>query len=260
MHSKTSPPEPGPRDPGNRQDFLPSNPPQLLPDPAFGAPDAGGSSLGERLYRSAVMAVLVIDRVEDAVPLARALIDGGIDCMELTLRTPAALEALAAIRREAPQMLAGVGTILTPAQVEQAQEAGAEYGLAPGLNPRVVQAAQARGLPFAPGVATPSELESALELGCRLLKFFPAEPCGGLPFLDAMAGPYAHLDCRFVPLGGITAEQIKTYLQHPLIWMICGSWIAPRRLIQEQNWKAITTRAAEAHRLALEIRNSHHAQ
>ncbi len=208
----------------------------------------------DRIERSGVIAVLVIDEIEHGPPLAEALLAGGVDAMELTLRTPAAIDALRAIRRDVPNMLAGIGTILTTEQVEQVVEAGATFGVAPGFNRRVVERAQASGLPFAPGVTTASEIEAAVELGCRELKFFPAEPSGGMPYLSSMNAPYAHLGLRYIPLGGLNADNMSSYLGHPAVAAIGGSWIAPRKLIQEENWSAITQNAAEARRIIDELR------
>ena len=208
------------------------------------------SQLLERLRRCGVVAVLVVDRVDDAAPLARALMDGGIDAMELTLRTPVALEALRVIRREVPEMLAGIGTILTPQQVVDVYDSGAAFGVAPGTNPAVIRQARQVGLPFAPGVVTPSDTEAALELGCRELKFFPAEPSGGLSYLKSLAAPYAHLGLRFVPLGGLNAQNMAAYLADPLILAIGGSWLAPRDLINQHRWSTITQRAREARAIA----------
>jgi 2-dehydro-3-deoxyphosphogluconate aldolase/(4S)-4-hydroxy-2-oxoglutarate aldolase len=196
---------------------------------------------------------LTIDEVESAVPVARALVDGGINAMELTLRTPAAVDALRRIKVEVPEMMAGIGTILTTEQVKQVAEAGAAFGVAPGLNPHVVKKAQSIGLPFAPGIVTPSDIELAVELECRLLKFFPAEASGGLSYLKSMAAPYAHLNLRYIPLGGINADNMKSYLENPLVSALGGSWIAPRNLIQEQNWSAITQNAQQASQIVKEI-------
>jgi 2-dehydro-3-deoxyphosphogluconate aldolase/(4S)-4-hydroxy-2-oxoglutarate aldolase len=210
----------------------------------------------ERIEQTAVVAVLVVDDVADAVPLANALLAGGITAMELTLRTPAAIDALRRVVQQVPEMLPGIGTILTPKQVDQVAEAGAAFGVAPGLNRRVVQRAQAVGLPFAPGVATPSDLEAALELGCREVKFFPAEPSGGLAYLKSMAAPYTHLGVRFVPLGGLKADNLADYLRSPLVLAVGGSWLAPRDLIRQHDWDAITRRAAEATRIVQEVRGA----
>jgi 2-dehydro-3-deoxyphosphogluconate aldolase/(4S)-4-hydroxy-2-oxoglutarate aldolase len=201
-----------------------------------------------RIEHCAVIAVLVIDAVKDAVPLARALLDGGIDVMELTLRTPAALDALRAIRAEVPDMLAGIGTILTPEQAQRVCESGAAFGVAPGTNRRVVEAARGVSLPFAPGIATPSDLELALELGCPEVKFFPAEPCGGLDYLRGLAAPYVHLGVRFIPLGGLKLDNVGPYLIDPLVLAVGGSWLAPRNLIQAGDWLSIRQLAAAARR------------
>ncbi len=181
--------------------------------------------------KSRIIAVLVVDEAADAVPLAQALLAGGVQIMELTLRTEAALDALRRIVAEVPEMTAGVGTILTPDQVRAAHTAGAAFGVAPGVNPRVLAAAREVGLSFAPGVATPSDIEQALEFECRLLKFFPAEPAGGLPYLKSMAAPYAHLELRYVPLGGISPANLSAYVGDSLIAAVGGSWLAPRELI-----------------------------
>jgi 2-dehydro-3-deoxyphosphogluconate aldolase/(4S)-4-hydroxy-2-oxoglutarate aldolase len=209
----------------------------------------------QRIERSGVIAVLVVDSVQDAVPLARALFEGGIGVMELTLRTPVALDALKAIRAEVPEMMAGIGTILSPEQIQKAFDAGAAFGVAPGANRRVIEAAREVGLPFAPGIATPTELELALELGCREVKFFPAEPSGGLEFLRAIAAPYAHLGVRYIPLGGLQVSHMAAYLTEPQVLAIGGSWLAPRNLIQHGNWLAIRELAAAARRQVNAIRD-----
>jgi 2-dehydro-3-deoxyphosphogluconate aldolase/(4S)-4-hydroxy-2-oxoglutarate aldolase len=184
------------------------------------------------------------------------LLDGGIDAMELTLRTPEAIKAVHAVCREVPQMLAGIGTILQPQQVRQVVEAGAAFGVAPGLNARTVQAAQEAGLPFAPGIATPSELERALELGCRDVKFFPAEPSGGLAYLKSIAAPYAHLGSKFIPLGGLTQQNIANYLADPVVLAVGGSWVATRDLIRAADWPAIRERAAAARAAVDQLRQT----
>jgi 2-dehydro-3-deoxyphosphogluconate aldolase/(4S)-4-hydroxy-2-oxoglutarate aldolase len=207
-----------------------------------------------RIRDTAVVAVLVVDEAQHAVPLANALLQGGIGAMELTLRTPAALDALRAVVAEVPEMLPGIGTILTPQQVGQVKEAGAAFGVAPGLNRRVVEEAKRVHLPFAPGVATPSDLEAALELGCRDVKFFPAEPSGGLSYLKSMAAPYAHLGVSFIPLGGLKAENLEQYLRSPLVAAVGGSWLAPRDLVREEDWSAVTQRAAEATEIVKKVR------
>ena len=212
--------------------------------------------LAARSEQAGVVAVLVIDRAEDATPLAQALLEGGIGAMELTLRTPVALHALQRVVAEVPAMLPGIGTILTPGQAQEAKKAGAAFGVSPGLNRRVVEAAQACELPFSPGIATPSDLEAALELGCRDVKFFPAEPSGGLSYLKSIAAPYAHMGVRFIPLGGLNVDNVASYLDSPLVMAVGGSWIAPRDLIREQNWPAISERASQATAIVQRVRQA----
>jgi 2-dehydro-3-deoxyphosphogluconate aldolase/(4S)-4-hydroxy-2-oxoglutarate aldolase len=208
------------------------------------------AKLLETIENCGVIAVLIIDNVEDAVPVARALLDGGITVMELVLRTPAAIESLIEINKNVPEMLAGIGTILTTGQVEDVVKAGAAFGVAPGLNPDVVLKAQELALPFAPGVATPSELEKAVSLGCKEIKFFPAEAMGGLKYLKSFAAPYKHLGIRYIPLGGLNAGNMSDYLKEPLVLALGGSWVAKRELIQQKDFKSITDNALEARKIA----------
>ena len=212
--------------------------------------------LAGKIEECGVVAVLTVDRAEDAAPLARALVEGGVTVMELTLRTPAAVDALEAIVAEVPEILAGVGTVLSPEQIREIHEVGAAFAVAPGANPRVVKAAQQVGLPFAPGVATASEVERAIDLGCRYLKFFPAEPMGGMAYLKSMAGPYSHLGLKFMPLGGVNAENMVTYLGSPLVFAVGGSFVARRSRIQEQDWSGITETARQAAETATAVRTS----
>jgi 2-dehydro-3-deoxyphosphogluconate aldolase/(4S)-4-hydroxy-2-oxoglutarate aldolase len=202
--------------------------------------------LRSRLRSAGVVAVLVVDDVEKAVPLARALVGAGVDVMELALRTPASMEALARIAREVPEMLAGAGTVLRPDQVSEARERGASFIVTPGTNRAVLEAASARGVPIAPGIAVPSDIETALEYGCRLLKFFPAEPQGGLAYLRAIHAPYAHLALEYVPLGGVSEANCRTYLAERSVIAVGGSWIAPRERIAAGDWRAIGETAARA--------------
>ncbi len=212
------------------------------------------AALHQHLYRTGVIAVLMIDDASDAVPVAQALLAGGVDCIELTLRTPAAMEALRRIRAEVPEMLVGIGTILTPQQAQEVQAAGAAFGVAPGMNPRVVAAAKEVGLPFAPGICTPTDIELAIEQGCKLLKFFPSEPCGGLAYLRTIAAPFAHLGVKYIPLGGVGANNAEQYLKEPSVHALGGSWLAPRDLIQRKDWAAITANAREASAIVKQVR------
>lgn len=209
-----------------------------------------------RLHRSGVLAVLVIDDDAQAVPLARALLEGGVEAIELTLRTDAAMTALRRIRAELPAMLVGAGTVLTPEQANAVQAAGAAFGVAPGMNPRVVAEARRIGLPFAPGVCTPTDIELAVEQGCRLLKFFPSEPSGGIPYLRTIAAPFQHLGVRFIPLGGVSASNAGTYLREPSVLALGGSWLAPAELIRSNDWKAITASARVASNIVQNVRGT----
>ncbi len=195
------------------------------------------------LDKRKAIAVLIIDNSEDAVLLAKTLIDNGISAMELTLRTPAALESITAIKNAVPEMLTGAGTVLTPQQVEDVTKAGADFAVSPGVNPRVLDKANELSLPFAPGIITPSDIEQALEFGCKVLKFFPAEVSGGLDYLKAMSAPYQHLGLKYIPLGGLNSDNIESYLKSPLISAVGGSWIAGRKLIQNKDWKTIAENA-----------------
>ena len=185
-----------------------------------------------RLKQGGVVAGFSVEKAGHAAPVAKALLVGGIDAVELTLRTRAGTHAIRAIAAEVPEILLGVGTILTPAQAIETKQAGAHFGVSPGMNPCVVRAAMDAGLPFAPGVCTPSELESAIELGCRFVKFFPAEASGGLAYLKSMAAPYRHLGIRYFPLGGLNAGNMLDYLKEPDVPAIGGSWIVAKDLVE----------------------------
>ena len=213
------------------------------------------SSLVDRFERCGNVAVAVVDDPDRAVPLARALLAGGVNAIELTFRTPRAVEALRRIVSEVPEALVGAGTVLTPAQLREAKDAGAAFAVAPGFNPDVVRAAADLGLPFAPGVMTPSEIEGAYALGCtRLLKFFPASVAGGLAGLRTLAAPYKHLGIRFLPLGGLKRDNTAEWLADPLVAACGGSWIAPAKLIDAGDWPAITDNARAASAAAMSAR------
>lgn len=198
-----------------------------------------------KINDSGIIAVLVIDDLSHAVPVAKALMEGGVDIIELTLRTAVALDAAKAIKKEVPQMTLGFGTVLTTEQVKAVVDVGADFAVAPGCNPRVMAAAYKHGLSFAPGIMTPTDIEMAIEQGCRLLKYFPAETSGGMNHLINMVNPYQYLGLKFIPLGGCNVANAPGYLQSPLIAAIGGSWIATRTLIQSENWDMITANARE---------------
>jgi len=200
----------------------------------------------DRITEYRIVPVAVVDVAEDALPLADALLAAGLPVVEVTLRTPAALEAIRLLRRERPRLLVGAGTVLSPEQVGEAVAAGAEFGLAPGLNPRVVRAATAAGWFFIPGVMTPTDVELALELGARLLKFFPAEAAGGTAMLRALAGPFAHTGVKFVPLGGVGPGNMVEYLSLPGVAAVGGSWMIERSLIREGRFAEIERLARQA--------------
>lgn len=206
----------------------------------------------QKILDRRVVPVAVIDRVADAVPLAEALRRGGLDLIEVTFRTPAAADAIRAIRKAFPDMLVGAGTVLTEQQVESARDAGAAFAVAPGLNETTVRKALALKLPFVPGIMTPSEVERALALGCSLLKFFPAEPAGGVKMLKALAGPFGHTGVRFIPLGGVSPDNAASYLALPLVAAVGGTWIAEKKLVSAGRWDEIAALAGAAARLARE--------
>lgn len=202
--------------------------------------------LFEQIRKNPIIAVLTLEDPGVAPDLAAALLEGGVRGVELTLRTPAALESLRRLKAAGPELILGAGTVLTPQQVLEVKDAGVSFAVSPGLNPRVVRAAQDAGVPFAPGICTPSDIEGALELGCPIMKYFPAETSGGLPHLKNMAAPYMHLGVRFIPLGGLNESNMLTYLGDPLIPAIGGSWIAPKDKIAARDWAAIRENARRA--------------
>jgi len=202
----------------------------------------------ERIARRRIVPVVVLEQVELAEPLAETLLKAGLDVMEVTFRTPAAASAIRKIAARFPEMLQGAGTLLDPDQVRKAIDAGARFAVAPGLNERVVEAARAAGIESIPGIMTPSEVEKAMSLGCRTLKFFPAEQAGGVSMLKALEGPYGHTGVRFIPTGGINAANMRSYLERPSVVAVGGSWMVEKKLIVARDWRRIEelTRAALA--------------
>ena len=202
--------------------------------------------LAEGLARSGVVAVVTVENPDDAGPIARALLAGGVSAIEVTFRTARAAEAIRRIRAEVPEILAGAGTLLNRAHVEAAIAAGAVFGVAPGCNPATIAAAHECGLPFAPGVMTPTDMEIALEQGCRVLKYFPASNLAGPAALETMAAPFAHLGLRFIPLGGINLDSLPQWLASPSVLCVGGSWLAPRDVIQRKDWATLQRNAEQA--------------
>ncbi len=204
------------------------------------------STPGSDLAATKLLAVLVLDDPDTAVPVASALLRGGVTAMELTLRTPVALECARLIKQEVPEMMVGIGTILTPEQVDEAVTVGAAFGVSPGVNPEVMRHANGVGLPFGPGVMTPTDIDLAAREGARLLKFFPAGSTGGLSHLKNIAAPFAHLGVQFIPLGGVNLDNMVDYLDSDLIAAVGGSWLAPREVIARQDWGVIEENARVA--------------
>ena len=198
----------------------------------------------EALCQIGVVPVIAIDRADDAVPLARAILAGGIGCAEITFRTAAAAEAIRRLTGEVREMLAGAGTVLTVQQAEQAALAGAQYIVSPGFDAAVVDWCQEHHVPVLPGVATPTEINMALVRGLKLLKFFPAEEFGGVRMLKALYGPYPEV--RFIPTGGIRAHNLAEYLALPNVAACGGSWMATSRMIAEGQFEEIARLSTEA--------------
>jgi 2-dehydro-3-deoxyphosphogluconate aldolase/(4S)-4-hydroxy-2-oxoglutarate aldolase len=194
--------------------------------------------------RAPVIPVLTIERVADAVPLARALVKGGLPVLEVTLRTAVALDALRAMAAEVPEAVLGAGTVLNAGQLDQARRAGARFVVSPGCTRPLAEAVGASGLPFLPGVQTVSEAMALSEQGFRLMKFFPADQAGGLGWLKAVAAPLAGLN--FCPTGGIGADTAPSYLALPNVACIGGSWVAPRAAVAAGDWQEVERLAAAA--------------
>ena len=193
-----------------------------------------------------VVPVITIEDMRDALPLADALLAGGLPVAEITFRTKAAPEAIRMISKHRPQMLVGAGTVLTEDQVDIAKDAGAKFALSPGIDPLTLAQAATKNLPFAPGIMTPSDLQIALRARCELVKFFPATTAGGLAALKSIAGPYLHTGIRFNPTGGISASTADTWLDYQPVAAVGGSWIATRKDIASQSWEKISIAAAYA--------------
>jgi 2-dehydro-3-deoxyphosphogluconate aldolase/(4S)-4-hydroxy-2-oxoglutarate aldolase len=199
------------------------------------------------LFGARVLPVAVVNDPAVAVPMAAALAEAGLPCVEVTLRTPAALEAIAAIAAEV-EIGVGAGTVLAPEQVEETVAAGASFVVSPGFSEPVVAACRAAGVPIFPGVATPSELQAAFAAGLDTVKLFPAEPLGGVAFLRALAAPYAMM--RFVPTGGIGVSNCSGYLAEPSVLAVGGSWMVAADLLAASDFETVRERAAEALALA----------
>lgn len=210
-------------------------------------PEPTSASLPSVLDAVPVMPVVVAHRVEDAVRIAEALVAGGLPAIELTLRTPAALDAIRAIADEVPEILLGAGTVLTPGHAKQALDAGARFLVSPGATPSLLAGMADTGLPFLPGTATVSEVLTCLEAGITEMKFFPAEVSGGAAYLKAIASPVP--EARFCPTGGVTTANALDYLALPNVGCVGGTWLTPAALVEQQDWTGITELARAAVRL-----------
>lgn len=201
-------------------------------------------ALVDELENVGIVPVIKLDNVDDAEKLAKALADGGINCAEVTFRAKGADEVIKRMIKACPDMLVGAGTVLTCEQVDAAIAAGAKFCVAPGLNPKVVKHCLDKGVPFAPGLSSASEIEQALELGLNFAKFFPAEQAGGLAYIKAVCAPYTTM--RFMPTGGVTADNLNNYLSYKKIVCCGGSWIVPPALLAAGDWAGITKLCREA--------------
>lgn len=206
------------------------------------------TTIAEILAASPVMPVIVLDRVEDAVPLAEALIGGGIRVLEITLRTPAALDGVRAIRKALPDALVGVGTITNVAELDAARAAGARFGVSPGTTPDLLAHAAGWHFPFLPGTMTPSDVMRAFGAGFAAMKLFPARQAGGVEMLKALGGPFPHV--TFCPTGGIDADSAAGYLALPNVACVGGSWLSPPALVLSRDWAEIRRRAKAAAQLS----------
>lgn len=209
----------------------------------------------EEFSKIGIIPVIALDHVEDAAPLAKALIDGGLPCAEVTFRTAAAEESIRIMSEQYPEMLVGAGTVLTTEQVDRAVNAGAKFIVSPGLNPKVVSYCVEKGIPVTPGCSNPSDVEIAIELGLEVVKFFPAEAAGGLNMIKSMAAPYTKM--KFMPTGGINAKNLTNYLDFKKIIACGGSWMVNKDMIAAKDWDGITklTREAVSTMLGLTIKH-----
>jgi len=210
--------------------------------------------LFETIAQCRLVPVIAIDSPDAAIPLADALLEGGLPLVEITFRTAVAAEVIEKICWQRPSLLVGAGTVLTAESLRAAKAAGAKFGVAPGLNPDIVAGAARAGLPFMPGVCTPSEIERAMALGCKTLKFFPAEAAGGVEMLKALSAPYAHTGVKFVPTGGVNLSNLAAYLSLDAVAAVGGTWLAKKEDLAEGRWAEITDRCKKALDIAAQAR------
>ncbi|MEY8517401.1 bifunctional 4-hydroxy-2-oxoglutarate aldolase/2-dehydro-3-deoxy-phosphogluconate aldolase [Lachnospiraceae bacterium 29-84] len=206
----------------------------------------------KKIQQLGVVPVVVLHDAKDACPLAQALCDGGLPCAEVTFRTDAAADSIRLIKQHFPDMLVGAGTVLIPEQVDQAIEAGAEFIVSPGLSPAVVTRCIDKNIPITPGINNPTDIETALSFGLEVLKFFPAEPSGGLAMIKALSAPYPQI--TFMPTGGIHLENMGRYLSYPKVIACGGSWMASSELIQSGKFDTIKELTKETVQALRQIR------
>ena len=214
----------------------------------------------QTIARCGVVPVIAIDRVEAAIPLADALLDGGLPIVEIAFRTSAAAAVIETICRHRPELLVGAGTVTTVDNLKAAMAGGAKFGVAPGLNPRIVDEARLAGFPFMPGVCTPSDIEQALTHDCTILKFFPSEPFGGVKMIKALVAPYGHLGIRFVPTGGVNMSNLAAYLAVDAVLAVGGTWIAKKEDLADGKWSQIRGRCEKAVELVAKFRGRSQSQ
>lgn len=207
-----------------------------------------------KLSNYGVVPVIAIESVDSALGLADALIEGGLPVAEITFRTDAATDVISKLAKDRPELILGAGTVLTPENMQKAKDCGATFAVAPGLNPEVVKKAIDLDMPFVPGVNNPTDIETALSLGCKTLKFFPAEASGGIKYLNAISAPYKHTGVKFIPTGGVNTGNLATYLESQITLACGGTWIAKTDDIAKGNWDKIKSNCLEAVKLVKNIK------
>lgn len=193
-----------------------------------------------------IIPVVAINDAGDSLPLAEALLEGGIEIIEITFRTAAAGESIRRIRKEFPDLLVGAGTIVTEDQAKQAVDTGSQFGLAPGTDPQTIRYFKDRSIPFIPGILSPTDIQTAYKMGCNRLKFFPAGAAGGPPMLNALSAPYKSLGIKFCPTGGVTVDNLNDYLSMDTVFAVGGTWLAKTDRIDAKDWSGITENARAA--------------
>ena len=206
----------------------------------------------KRLAAAAIVPVVVLDNVKDAIPTAKALLAGGVDVMEITFRTAAAADSIKAVAENCPDMLVGAGTVITLEQCKKAVECGAKFIVSPGFDPEVAAWCVERNVPITPGCVTPTEIVAAMKLGLNAVKFFPAGVYGGLKAMKALSAPFGGI--KFIPTGGVDAKNLKEYLEAPFVHAVGGSWLCPKKEIAAGNFDAVTALCHEASRIVKEVR------